>query len=374
MKKIIILITAAFLMVLFSACFRQVENQNAASIASSEKDETDLLSLGEQYLNPVFYAGITNNSWDSDSEINADKLVAFYVWAGRHKSFDFAIPENLDTNEYNDAFVPANIVESEVKRYFYVSSEHMRDSEYYNAETNTYMIFGLGGVNSCEIVNVISSDNIVEIDFIGYQDGALYQTGKLSIKLDGDAYKYYSCHVENEASSNNYVSSIVLLTDEELEDRLLYLLDSHILPVFWWTGASDSTLDINYREDIEPLENTPENTEFYQVMRFYSIKEMKRATEQVVTKAYANKYLYPFLEKTNMFIERDGKLYRNQSMHPYGVAPYVPISATVLSKDENKAVLSLILRETYGKELVREIEMQRETGIWKLNNCPYMDE
>lgn len=186
----------------------------------------------------------------------------------------------------------------------------------------------------------------------------------------------FSMEIEdgNEASSNNYVSSIVLLTDEELEDRLLYLLDSHILPVFWWTGASDSTLDINYREDIEPLENTPENTEFYQVMRFYSIKEMKRATEQVVTKAYANKYLYPFLEKTNMFLERDGKLYRNQSMRPYGVAPYVPISATVLSKDENKAVLSLILRETYGKELVREIEMQRETGIWKLNNCPYMDE
>lgn len=199
MKKIIILITAAFLMVLFSACFRQVENQNAASIASSEKDETDLLSLGEQYLNPVFHAGITNNSWDSNSEINADKLVAFYVWAGRHKSFDFAIPENLDVNENKDAFVPANIVESEVKRYFYVSSEHMRDSEYYNAETNTYMIFGIGGVNSCEIVNVISSDNIVEIDFIGYQDGALYQTGKLSIKLDGDAYKYYSCHVENES-------------------------------------------------------------------------------------------------------------------------------------------------------------------------------
>ena len=46
-------------------------------------------------------------------------------------------------------------------------------------------------------MNVTSLGDIVEIEFNGYQDGELYQTGKLSIKLNDDRFKYDSCHVED---------------------------------------------------------------------------------------------------------------------------------------------------------------------------------
>ena len=101
------------------------------------------------------------------------------------------------------------------------------------------------------------------------------------------------------------------ITDEALIDRALCLLDVYIFPVYWWAVSSEDLLNVNEWEGVEPLENTPEYTKFFRVLRFDSIKEMKQATEQIVTKEFAENKLYPLLEENGQFLERDGKLYFN---------------------------------------------------------------
>ena len=163
-------------------------------------------------------------------------------------------------------------------------------------------------------------------------------------------------------------SEDALPEDEVLIDRTLYLFDIYVLPVSWWTGSGIFQLNIN--EVSDPLENTPEGTEFHQVHRFDSIDEMKRATEQVFTREYAEKNLYPNLEKYKQFLERDGKLYINTEIGA-GSTLFAPISAKVLSKAEDEAVLSVTFEEPYGRQEIHEIVLKKEKDSWKLNNYPY---
>lgn len=178
---------------------------------------------------------------------------------------------------------------------------------------------------------------------------------------------------ESEEGLNvNAVSTDVLLTDEELIDRTLYLYDMYVLPVYWWTGAGSDLLAVWENESVEPLHSTPEGTTFYQIMRFNNIKEMKRATEQVVTRKYAEAYLYPLIEENQQFLEKDDKLYMNTSAGG-GRSPLKPVSATVLSKTATNAELNVVFQEYYFEEVqMHKIELERENGIWKLNNTPYV--
>lgn len=168
------------------------------------------------------------------------------------------------------------------------------------------------------------------------------------------------------------VSSDVLLTDKELEDRMLYLIDPYILPVYWYTGDGSERLDVFEMEHVKPLENTPKDTTFYEVLRFNSIEDMKQSTEQIVTKEFAEQNLYPLLEKHKQFLERNGKLYYNTSAGSGGPVSG-PVKATVLSKTENDAILSVVFQDLDGAEEEHQIELKKESGTWKLNNYPYLD-
>ena len=175
--------------------------------------------------------------------------------------------------------------------------------------------------------------------------------------------------VTNNNSGEN-PSEQLLLTDEELINRTLYLFDYYVLPIDWWTGAG--TFKLNVNEFGDPLENTPEGTAFHPVHRFNSIDEMKRATEQAVTMEYAEKNLYPNLDKHEQFLERDGNLYMNTEQGRGGYL-FGPISAQVLSKTEDAAIMSVTFEEPYGEQEIHEIELKKENGVWKLNNYPYYE-
>lgn len=155
-------------------------------------------------------------------------------------------------------------------------------------------------------------------------------------------------------------------SDEQLISRLFSLYDYYIYPIPWFLGAGDDalgTLEVGY----EPLPNTPEYTTFFEVSRFDSIDEMKRAVEQVVTQEFAENTLYPYLEKGD-FMERDGKLYRNTSLLGSGWGAD-PVSASVLSKSENNAVLSVEFQE-YDHIVTGDVQMTKENGIWKIASLP----
>lgn len=168
---------------------------------------------------------------------------------------------------------------------------------------------------------------------------------------------------------DNYASADVLLSDNILEERTLYLFDAFVLPIYWWAGAGSSLLDVNVY--VEPLSDTPEGTAFYPVNRFDSIEEMKRATEQVVTKKYAQENLYPFLEKHHQFLERNNRLYINTNAG-CGAPPFEPISASVNSKTENSAIITVVFRDNLNREETHKIELIKENDNWKLNSFPFL--
>ena len=164
-----------------------------------------------------------------------------------------------------------------------------------------------------------------------------------------------------------------LLSDEKLIDRALYLLEPSIHPISWWIGAGIISLEVWEAEYVDPLEDTPEGSTFYQVLRFNSITEMKRATEQVMTKEYTQTNLYPFLEINKQFLERDGKLYFNTS-GGCGMWPFRADSAKVLSKNSDTVLLSVTFIGGSGdEESVKEVEMKFEDQTWKLNSSPYTE-
>lgn len=170
-------------------------------------------------------------------------------------------------------------------------------------------------------------------------------------------------------SAGTTVQADALPSDDMLVNRTLYLFDMYVLPVSWWRGAGSDSLCVN--EFAEPLENTPEGTTFHPVTRFQSIDAMKRATEQVFTKAYAEENLYPFLEKRKQFLERDGKLYMNTSAGA-GMPPWGPVAADVKTKSVNSAILSVTFQDPYLEEEIHDIGLKLEDGIWKLNDYPYL--
>ena len=102
------------------------------------------------------------------------------------------------------------------------------------------------------------------------------------------------------------ISTEIQISDEMLEERVMHLLDPHILPVAWWTGGEERVLDIahNYNKSA----GVP--SEYERIFRFNSIEEMKLCTEQVVTAQYAETYLYP-LAAENLYFEYEGRLYWN---------------------------------------------------------------
>ena len=189
MKKIISIFISLAILVSLAACGN---TRQPAEISA----EVNLVELGEQYLPPAFYSFVTFSSWENASEIDADNLVEFYSWAAYLESLDIIIPDNLIQNNGYTNLLPAEVIEQAIQRHFSITAEHLRTSMYYHADSDSYEVVGLGGASSYEILNVTLSDGIVEIEFNGLQDGDLFQTGKLSIKQNGEAYQYISCHAE----------------------------------------------------------------------------------------------------------------------------------------------------------------------------------
>lgn len=167
---------------------------------------------------------------------------------------------------------------------------------------------------------------------------------------------------------NNHLAHDVLLSDKELEDRAIFLFDPYVLPVYWWTEANGMLLSIN--NHLWPIFDAPDYTPFYCIERFNSIEEMKRATEQVMTKKYARENLYPLLEENHHLQEKDGRLYidikgKNRP------AFFKPVSSSVESKTKDNATLTVVFRDESDNEETHKIELVKENDNWKLNNFPF---
>ncbi len=127
-----------------------------SSVADIEPDtaikaeNVDLSNMDD--VTAAFLAPLTTKtllySWESASEISADNLIGFCT-----KNNLLNLPQDEEGGyapEYINA--PADEVEEALKKHFNVSSEHLRNSRWYDADTKTYaLVVGGGGVGHVAI-------------------------------------------------------------------------------------------------------------------------------------------------------------------------------------------------------------------------------
>ena len=135
--------------------------------------------------------------WDSAEDLPSDNLVGFYY----HHAFPLYFDEHPTEERYLS--VPAEVVESFIKKYFDVSEEHLRKSTKYNynPDSNTYSFdidMGFGGAGGRvshffergEFVDVYCRSSADEITDKGYYVLTLKETA------DGRGFKYVSARIE----------------------------------------------------------------------------------------------------------------------------------------------------------------------------------
>ena len=108
----------------------------AENVDLSNMDDVTAAFLAPLATNTLLY------SWESASEMTADDLIGFCA-----KNNLLSLPQDEEGGyapEYANA--PADEVEEALKKNFNVSSEYLRTSKWYNADTKTYaLVIGGGG-------------------------------------------------------------------------------------------------------------------------------------------------------------------------------------------------------------------------------------
>lgn len=177
-------------MLIFSACVANSPQEPVASeqqtdTAISEEQITNNISAYYKYLRFASETSITATNWDNPSEIPADRLIKF-----------FSNKTNLAmlSTDANMITIPAPIVERYIQLYFNVESNYIKQSEYYNAQSNDYFIpIPSGGPSSVKVVDIEEKDNIVTIAYEYYSptdEITVIRTGTLTVKTDQTDFKY----------------------------------------------------------------------------------------------------------------------------------------------------------------------------------------
>lgn len=181
--------------------------------ASAEVQSVDLKDyeqLYETYLSNVFLSSITAASWSSAEEIKPDRLINFYV-------FDRVV-EKYTGKDWTALRIPAKEVEDFIQSYFDVSSEHLRKSQYYHKDTDSYSFDGVGGAASSKVINAQRERDELKLDFEYYSsadDVTVIRKGTLTIKLSNTGFKYVSCMTD--AVSDHAVFKVTELAEKDFQ-------------------------------------------------------------------------------------------------------------------------------------------------------------
>lgn len=160
---------------------------------------------------------------------------------------------------------------------------------------------------------------------------------------------------------------------DELVEIALNLLSYEDTPILWWLRGEN--LDIN-EDDSGIAGNDFEH--FKPIMRFNSLYEMKTATEQVVSKRFAEEHLYVVLDMNpRMFFEYNGQLFFNVFSNGGWIHPDV-VYGSVISRDEYSIQIEikfewdppLVMADMDRRYEVYIIKLVNEDGLWKIDTWP----
>ncbi len=150
-------------------------------------DLNDYESLTIEYLAPLALSSITSTTWSKADEILPHRFGLFYV--AKKSSTDNST--NWDITPFD-----AEEVESLVKNYFDISSEYLRSSDYYDADSSSYTFESLGGAASFKVVDAKLDDQTLLLSYEYYSPAdevSVIRKGVLTIMLGEQSYQYISC-------------------------------------------------------------------------------------------------------------------------------------------------------------------------------------
>ena len=223
MKKLLCIILTAIFVVLSVGCSTNSQPERWLNKKASTED---ILSM-------ALDAKLLLEEWNSPKELSPDCFFQYY---------EALVIYGYVSEQEGENEIDRKIVEDVLKLFFDVEPEQMRSETYYNKDNKTYEIEGLGNVLDYQIEQVKELNGEIQITYNLYYSEQFKQSGTLTIqKEDESHYRFIShkihqmedvVHPANQESTSQKTAS-PLITDEELCELALYLLDPSVLPVAW---------------------------------------------------------------------------------------------------------------------------------------------
>ncbi len=173
-----------------------IDNSMAREITS----EKEKLSYYDKYFGPIDVpTSILGKSWDNPEKVDAQQIFIFFIANSGANGLllnEKQVESYFDKNQKIYKF-PASVYEPIVKKYFKVSTEHLRTAQAYNKSTETYnakSVTGFGGGRDFKVKEVIvtSLTTTVSVDYFDEKNNPTFSI-TLVVKDHGDSFEYMSC-------------------------------------------------------------------------------------------------------------------------------------------------------------------------------------
>ncbi len=177
--------------------------ENSAVEVSSEENSSEIIpyvkspkeeeltdQYYEKYLASAAQTGVLSVTWENAEEIPADSLINFFLLEALYKKYPDGWFDILE--------LPAKQVEKDIQSYFDVSSEHIRESYNYNAETNTFSFgYGIGATSYIVVTDAKQDENLLTLSY-DFRDpiDQLFAHGSIIIKFVDKDFEYISCEYQ----------------------------------------------------------------------------------------------------------------------------------------------------------------------------------
>lgn len=179
------------------------EQTNGLSL--SVVDLNDLAAVRTTYLEPIAAGRNWYYSWGNVSKIDADDFIRICTDINY-----LGLPRDVE-GVYENVEQPAASVETAIQERFDVSSEHLKTSQYYNAENDTYFLYAGGNSGWYPVALSAKQDGSVIVIEVGINyplpvpdekaagmvvstiegDGVAIPAGTLTIKLSENKQPQY---------------------------------------------------------------------------------------------------------------------------------------------------------------------------------------
>jgi len=198
MKKVIAIILISLLSL--SACTQHTSSQTSETLQNTENPSDEAINLDElqsKYIDPLGLTAVIAQSWASPAELDPDNVLVTY---------EIKLLENREVfdkyaNDDGNLHLPRDEAEAYSKQYFGMTPEQLRNANYYDGESQQYLVpIGLGGGWGVKVTSGEQNNNRLEIryDLIDALD-IINAKGVLDIQINSDgSYQYLSNAVHEE--------------------------------------------------------------------------------------------------------------------------------------------------------------------------------